>query len=188
MRSVRVVFTLALFSGGFVPIPSPRTTWLGPNEGLAARLRQQGRDPRLYMIWEGSPLHVAQSEFIDSRGVRFEVVKLVQAVVDIPGDGVERYILFDERGALQHAATLHWPSRQLFDIRSDRCFGDPSEGYLDIRDSLFMRRSDVIPAPYVELGIEPGRSRRVSLSWTGTPRLGRVWIENRRFNAERARD
>lgn len=188
MKSVRVAIALALFSTAFVPIQAPQTNWLGPNESLAARLRQQGRDPRLYLIWNGSPLSVVHRESITFRGARFEVVRLEQAVVFIPGDWVERYLLLDERGALQDVATLYWPSREHFDIRSDRCLGDLSEGYLDIRDSLFKRRTDIHPVPYVELGIEPGRSRKVYLSWTGTPKLGKVWIEERQFNAERARD
>jgi hypothetical protein len=71
MKAIRIVFTIALASVGIIPIRGPlapeaprSVRWIGPNEGLAARLRQKGKDPRLYLIWEGYPLHIEQSESI----------------------------------------------------------------------------------------------------------------------------
>lgn len=207
MKAIRVLFTITMAFVGFVPLREPLNpqlpgtsqafpknsptipvTWLGPNEKLAAQLRRQGRDPRLYLVWEGYPLQVAQSESITLGGAPFEVVKLVQAIDFVPWDCVERYVLLDKGGAVQDVATLHWTSNRRFEIEGTRCFGEPSNGFLEIRDAIFHSRRDTLHLPYVELGIEPGRLKRVLLPWTGTPTLGRVWIEDHRFKVERAKD
>ena len=112
----------------------------------------------------------------------------MQAIAFTPGDYVERYVLLDEAGIAQDVATLYWPSRRRSQMECRRCSGDPLEGFLEIRDMMPEWGPDTLSVPYVEIGIEPGRSKKTYLSWTGTPRLGRVWIEGDHFKALRAKD
>jgi hypothetical protein len=198
MNGVRVSFILAL-SLALLPIPASKGPPLfdGPRavvpmrpldsvEGLTDRLRLQGRDPRRVLFWQGSPLMVERRDSIDLGGARFDVVALVQAFAFVPGDWVERYLLLDERGILRDAATLYWPLRRRFEIESTRGSGEPSEAYLEIRDYRLQSRPDTLALPYAELGVEPGRAKRVPLPWTGTRTLGTVWIEGGLFRAEPA--
>lgn len=200
MRGVRIAFLLALGLVGVVPRmgvqPSPGSparegpprlaAFLSPPEVLAVRLRAHGDDPRRILFWNGYPLRIGRREWLTSGGTQLEMVLLLQTFVVTPGDYVERYVLLDHEGGLQDVATLHWPSRRRFEIDCTQCPGDPSEGLLEIVETMPHNGPSMLPVPYVELGVELGRTKRVALPWTGTRRLGRVWIEGGRFKARGA--
>ena len=99
-------------------------------------------------------------------------------------DYVERYVLLDQAGAVRDVATLSWPSRRRFQIVSARRFGNPSEGFLEICAPTARDGPERSPVATVELGAEAGPLKKVDLVWTGTRRLGLVWIDGGRFKAK----
>jgi hypothetical protein len=161
---------------------------VGTGKELADHLRRQGRDPRLYLIWKGSPLQFAYRDRIEVGGARFDIVALEQAFVAASGDWVERYVLLDETGTVQDVATLYWPTRHRFEIRAFRSSKEAPKIYLEIHDSMFQRRPGPLAIPCVELGIEPRTSKTVSFPSTETSGVAEVWIEKGRFKAVPARN